>query len=324
MAVTIRDIAEAAGVGRTAVSLALRGSPGVAEATRLRIVEVATQLGYVEDPLIARIAERRWKTREVITLAILSVDPQIHLQHIINTSRLAFRCEAFRYADYDPRRLRQVLKARGVEALLLDCVVTSQFIERFDFAGFCVVSMNAGLVCMPIHQVRMDVARGLNIAWERAVNQGYERIGFTYFDEPEACDFIDRDGTIRSLQDQGPLKKLAPLLLRTGSSDAQREQIKKWMLRECPDCVISQIPRTYWLMRELNIRMPDECAFISLMPPNSMEAKFAHCGVDATKILDSSIWLLDRLFRENQRGIPDQRMKILIEPTWTPGQTFPG
>ena len=44
--VTIRDIAERAGVSKVAVSYALNGQPGVSAATRERIVSIAEELGW--------------------------------------------------------------------------------------------------------------------------------------------------------------------------------------------------------------------------------------------------------------------------------------
>ncbi len=44
--VTLDDVGAAAGVSAAAASLALRGKPGVGEATRQRILAVATELGY--------------------------------------------------------------------------------------------------------------------------------------------------------------------------------------------------------------------------------------------------------------------------------------
>src|SRR5437870_8738154 len=43
---TIADVARAAGVSRGAVSFALNDRPGVADATRARILAVAAELGY--------------------------------------------------------------------------------------------------------------------------------------------------------------------------------------------------------------------------------------------------------------------------------------
>lgn len=46
---TMLDVAAAAGVSRAAVSIAVRGVPGVADQTRERILRVAKELGYVRD-----------------------------------------------------------------------------------------------------------------------------------------------------------------------------------------------------------------------------------------------------------------------------------
>ena len=44
--VTIRDIAERAGVSKGAVSYALNGRPGVSDDTRERIISIANELGW--------------------------------------------------------------------------------------------------------------------------------------------------------------------------------------------------------------------------------------------------------------------------------------
>jgi DNA-binding LacI/PurR family transcriptional regulator len=46
MAVTISDVAQAAGVSKGAVSYALNGQPGVSDATRERILQAAKELGW--------------------------------------------------------------------------------------------------------------------------------------------------------------------------------------------------------------------------------------------------------------------------------------
>jgi DNA-binding LacI/PurR family transcriptional regulator len=51
--VTLSEVAALAGVSRAAASLALRGKPGVAEATRRRILEIAEELGYRVRPFVA-------------------------------------------------------------------------------------------------------------------------------------------------------------------------------------------------------------------------------------------------------------------------------
>ncbi|WP_197517269.1 LacI family DNA-binding transcriptional regulator [Microbacterium karelineae] len=56
---TLRDVAGRAGVSTTAASLALRGRPGVSEATRQRILVAASELGYRAPARRDTTAERR-------------------------------------------------------------------------------------------------------------------------------------------------------------------------------------------------------------------------------------------------------------------------
>ncbi len=67
MAITIKDVADAAGVSTATVSRALRGLPNVDEATRERIRKVATDLDYVISPSASRLASGRTGSIAVIT-----------------------------------------------------------------------------------------------------------------------------------------------------------------------------------------------------------------------------------------------------------------
>ena len=67
MAITIRDVAEAAGVSTATVSRALRGLPNVDETTRARVQAIAAQLDYVISPSASRLASGRTGSIGVIT-----------------------------------------------------------------------------------------------------------------------------------------------------------------------------------------------------------------------------------------------------------------
>ncbi|MBU6244693.1 MAG: LacI family transcriptional regulator [Actinomycetales bacterium] len=67
MAITIRDVARAAGVSTATVSRALRDLPNVDDQTRLRVQQVAAELDYVISPSASRLASGRTGSVAVIT-----------------------------------------------------------------------------------------------------------------------------------------------------------------------------------------------------------------------------------------------------------------
>lgn len=67
MSITIRDVAQAAGVSTATVSRALRGLPHVDPETRERVRRVAADMDYVVSPSASRLASGRTGTVAVIT-----------------------------------------------------------------------------------------------------------------------------------------------------------------------------------------------------------------------------------------------------------------
>jgi DNA-binding LacI/PurR family transcriptional regulator len=67
VSITIRDVAQAAGVSTATVSRALRGLPHVDPETRERVRRVAAELDYVVSPSASRLASGRTGTIAVIT-----------------------------------------------------------------------------------------------------------------------------------------------------------------------------------------------------------------------------------------------------------------
>jgi hypothetical protein len=67
VSITIRDVAQAAGVSTATVSRALRGLPHVDPETRERVRRVAAELDYVVSPSASRLASGRTGTVAVIT-----------------------------------------------------------------------------------------------------------------------------------------------------------------------------------------------------------------------------------------------------------------
>ena len=131
--VSLKAVAEAAGVSAMTVSRVFRHSPKVSTATRDRVLEAAAQLGYRPDPLVAQLMERIRMHRqhgERATLALLyeHVSEPIGIHHYVTLESVRARAEPHGYrvdairvgkGGLSPKRVQQVLEA-GEEACGFD------------------------------------------------------------------------------------------------------------------------------------------------------------------------------------------------------------
>lgn len=87
--VTSKDVAQAAGVSRTTVSLVLSNTPGaqISEQTRQRVLEVAQELGYVPDAAGQALAKRR---SQIFGLVIARQSHQIVSDAFLNLLMVGF------------------------------------------------------------------------------------------------------------------------------------------------------------------------------------------------------------------------------------------
>ena len=64
---TLKDVGAAAGVSVYVASRALRGESGVAQSTRARVLEAASQLGYVRNEMAASLKMKSSHTVGILT-----------------------------------------------------------------------------------------------------------------------------------------------------------------------------------------------------------------------------------------------------------------
>lgn len=142
-AVTIKDVAQAAGISLAATSYALRNSPKISSATRDRVQTVARELGYRPNARVASLMAhiRRAHARPAHErLAFVWVhtsrskaarDP--FLRRVFRGARAraeqaGFALEEFWTGDagMSDRRLEEILRARGIVGVVLSPVTTSE------------------------------------------------------------------------------------------------------------------------------------------------------------------------------------------------------
>ena len=119
-----------------AVSVALRGKPGVSEATRKKVLKVAKQLGYEPDPEVANLLSRIRSKKPVDTkacLALLTSGRSANEWKLYQTERRFIEGAQARAKEYGYRveefwmnepgltlaRLGNIIWSRGIEGVII-------------------------------------------------------------------------------------------------------------------------------------------------------------------------------------------------------------
>ncbi|WFE24246.1 LacI family DNA-binding transcriptional regulator [Solwaraspora sp. WMMD937] len=177
----IDDVARLAGVSTATVSRALRGLPTVTEATRLRVLDAAAQLGYIASPSASRLAGGK-------TRAVAVVVPRITRWFFSTVVEAAE--DTLQEAGYDlllynlggrenarQRMLHTASLRHRVDALML--VATP--LRRTDFAaisalGMPGVTVSSGTGVPGWPSIRIDDVAAARTATGHLIGLGHRRI----------------------------------------------------------------------------------------------------------------------------------------------------
>jgi len=179
LALTIRDVAQAAGVSTATVSRALRGLDNVDPKTRERIVAVAAAMKFSISPAASRLASGRTATIGIVTPFIgrwyfteifAGVDEALH-EHDLD---LLVHSTGMDLASGHPMRAHERLRRRvdGVLAVGLPPLST----EMEQLTELDVPVLLIGIQHASLSSVSIDDRLGARMAVEYLVDRGHERI----------------------------------------------------------------------------------------------------------------------------------------------------
>lgn len=169
--VTMRAIAEQAGVTHATVSMALRNHPLISAKTRQKIQRIARTLGYRPDPEVAKLMRHlrlKHKPKFKSTIAALTTLTESMEQSYAVALRegarrgaeaLGYGFTVFRVETSGKRdsSLQRVLRTRGVEGILLLPMKEVVSLRRFlDWDQFAVVAATHGVLAPDFHRVVPD------------------------------------------------------------------------------------------------------------------------------------------------------------------------
>lgn len=250
----MQDVAEAAGVHRTTVSLALRDSPKLPVATRAQVQAVAKRLGYRPNPLVSALMTARAARRRRVfqgTLAFLSNDakrPPDWARFPRSYGRL-FRGAAARARERgyelapfwlgEPgltgEAFARVLSGRGIHGLLVAPHPGSHHRIDLDWSRFAVVELGYNLAEPRFNRVVHDYFDAMRRVCEAAVARSHRRIGFLLpLNAVSKTRYLWRAAFV-DFQQSLPAAARLPILAPPRLSQAE---IDAWLSSVEPDAVI--------------------------------------------------------------------------------------
>jgi len=190
--ISLKDIADACGVSRNTVSLALRNSPRLKVETRKRIQKQAEEMGYRQDPELGKLMTRLREPNKQEVQAEIAYVHTLPLQHgklpqhaYVKPAGEWLLKKGYRLRGYNLypgegmslKELSRILLARGVEGILVSPMPPR--VSRIDlpWEKFSGVAFGRALDTPCLPKVDADAFAAMRMCYQKLKEKGCKRIG---------------------------------------------------------------------------------------------------------------------------------------------------
>ncbi|MGJ3242754.1 MAG: LacI family DNA-binding transcriptional regulator [Opitutales bacterium] len=339
--ITLKTVAEEAGVSVATVSLALRGQGKLAAGTVQRIREAADRLGYRPDPMLASLASRRFRSGEQaqgLPVALLEFPPfageltsqslKYYRNHLMTEARVLgyapqvyTKPEMDRYGDF----LRLLYHRGTVGAILSGQPDVGLFANPEPWRNLALIQCGRYRTSLPVNTVRPNIYEAIKLGFEEARARGYRRIGFAIGRHPEILDDdLARLGAAKAFVETqlSPRERIPPFF----ESLADHDQMIAWVKKYQPDVCIGFSLGLYYDLKKAGFPAPDSIGYIALhgTPEGHVTADgttIACLDQARSEIARQAILMLDQMVRHNERGLPAAPRQLLVQASFLDGVT---
>lgn len=325
--ITIAEVARRAGVSRTAVSYALRDDPNIAAETRAKIRKVADAMGYRPDPVLAKLMTHlhagRGGRRYAGKLAFLNVHEDrdffkttpalsdFRLSAEARADELGYGTEEFWLHEpgRTPRRLAQMLVARGIRGLLVGSTGRHGSVVEFPWAKFAAVTVGYSVETPALHRVVTHHYRNTRLALRRVAEAGYSKIGFAADREAEpAMENLHLAAFLAYQQDVAAKERVPPLLITREETEA----VRRWFETYKPEVVLTTSPEVAELrVPWVKLLLWDEGDAVAGVRPG-----YERLGAAAVNLLAGQL-------QHDEFGVPEDAKIVQVEGRWCDGASLP-
>lgn len=345
--VTLRQVAKAAGVSHSTVSLCLRSHPSIPKATRERIVALAREMGYRPDPMLTSLNYYRQQRSGYgyrSTLAwlngyrnrkLLRSNPDFNFYWTgarEQAEQIGYELEEFwlHEPNMSPERLDRILKNRQIQGLLLPPMPQAHDLIPLPWDDYAVVAF--GYSHEPLFNLVTSAQyRGARLAMRRLHEIGYRSIAmFSWPDWEERTDYNYSSGyncECSILKLKPMICKVADTLPDRGGQDEQilkkwTGQMNAWMEKHRPDALLMPDPTILSGMQRAGLKT--EGRGLAVISHYGQDARFSGLCQNPRAIGAEAVNQLVSMIQRNERGKPECPLRILVEGYWVEGASTPG
>jgi LacI family transcriptional regulator/LacI family repressor for deo operon, udp, cdd, tsx, nupC, and nupG len=340
---TQRDIALQAGVGRSTVSLALKGHPKISPDTRSRIMQVAESLHYSPDPMLSALATYRNRVREKAfhgTLAwLVNAQPGYdwetgpYYAHYYSgaaerASSYGYRLEKFALnANGITRaRLQSILRARNVGGLLLCPQPRAGTTMDFAWDDFASVTFGYSLASPLLHTVASAHFLNTRHVVRELAARGYTRIGLVIDRTTDRrcgsnvyAGFLVEQELDERLETTPAFLDHDPVQIREQKDYGRK--LHRYIEENRLDAILTSDYRILEILDAEGLRSPTHVGVAGVSLPTA-DTALAGVVEDSTQIGAVAMDLLVGMVQRGEKGIPNSPIRTHLEGIWHEGQTL--
>ncbi|MDQ8198157.1 LacI family DNA-binding transcriptional regulator [Pelagicoccus enzymogenes] len=350
--VTLQQIADRDGTHVTTVSLALRNSPKLNDATRARIQKLADEMGYVPDPALnALVAYRRGskakpnsETLAYITNWTSRLGWQEHPAHAqffegatAAAESMGYRLEHFWLSEphLSHQRLSKILEHRGIRGLIVASHSRQMEAElKLDWPNFSGVKIDFFPHEPQLSGVTNNQIQVARLAVRKALESGARRIGLVMHRGWDMS--VDRRWTAGFLVEQALLPEADRIPICYFPEETPRsawenetesevrispDAFRSWYQRWKPEVIIGCHSFLADALPSCKLSIPQHFSLIDLFLYEE-NPSFAGLLQNHRQVGTAAVELLAGQLVRNSFGIPDIPTLTLVEANWSEGASL--
>lgn len=316
----------------------MRNSHSVSVETREQVRKAAEQIGYKPNPQIARLMSLVRKAKGRRLSAVIGVirddlpDDELHegaYQYVqiadirARAAQHGYRADEFFLGRNGlmPGRLGGILKARGVEGIIVSPQSSQIIGAHLDYSPFAASTFGYGLPLPALHRASTNMMQGILTAADMLEHRGYQRIGIAVTRWIDARADHTYSGALLHYQQKLPAGRRVPFLYVPDNFANGAKPFYAWMKKHRPDAVISfdaYVPE--WLT-QLGLSVPDD---VGLVVHDWTERMTGFAGIHHRRshVAAAAVDLVATQLTQNEKGIPEVPRQILIPPAWIDGPSI--